>query len=363
MNKFVFLSIIAISLLMPTQAQIEMNSSGTVGIGTAPSSSYNLKVANKLLVPSIYLDYIEKKSPVAGSITFTLGSLILWHPTNPMFRTSIGINMIPSSGSYALDVTGTARSTGGWQTSSDQIYKKNIETIHGNTALDMLFQVQGRTFEYKTRDELLSLYHAGELKLSVDTISVMERDENDQEVLIERVQIGVPDFLEGNNYGFIAQEIEGVLPELVSFDSTLGTYSIQYDGFIPIMLEAIKQQQTEIEDLKQQISNSSSLKSAEISSTSSGDLNIDQEPTTLFQNAPNPFSEGTKIKYYLEEQVGTATIFIYDMNGRQLRSNELHHKGSGEISINSGELDAGMYMYTLITDGQVVGTKQMILTK
>ncbi len=192
MNKFVFLSVIAISLLMPTQAQIEMNSSGTVGIGTAPSSSYNLRVANKLLVPSIYLDYIEKKSPVAGSITFTLGSLILWHPTNPMFRTSIGINMIPSSGSYALDVTGTARSTGGWQTSSDQIYKKNIETIHGNTALDMLLQVQGRIFEYKTRDELLSLYHAGELKLSVDTISVMERDENDQEVLIEKVQIGVP---------------------------------------------------------------------------------------------------------------------------------------------------------------------------
>ena len=227
----------------------------------------------------------------------------------------------------------------------------------------MLLQVQGRIFEYKTRDELLSLYHAGELKLSVDTISVMERDENDQEVLIERVQIGVPDFLEGNNYGFIAQEIEGVLPELVSFDSTLGTYSIQYDGFIPIMLEAIKQQQTEIEDLKQQISNSSSLKSAEISSTSSGDLNIDQEPTTLFQNAPNPFSEGTKIKYYLEEQVGTATIFIYDMNGRQLRSNELHHKGSGEIIINSGELDAGMYMYTLIADGEIIGTKQMVLTE
>ncbi|MEN8157549.1 MAG: T9SS type A sorting domain-containing protein [Bacteroidota bacterium] len=105
-----------------------------------------------------------------------------------------------------------------------------------------------------------------------------------------------------------------------------------------------------------------SLKGTESITMSSSNLDIDQPPTTLFQNAPNPFSEGTKIKYYLEEQVGTATIFIYDMNGKQLRSNKLRLRGSGEITINSGELDAGMYMYTLIADGQVIGTKQMILT-
>ncbi|HHE40422.1 MAG TPA: T9SS type A sorting domain-containing protein, partial [Candidatus Cloacimonetes bacterium] len=166
-----------------------------------------------------------------------------------------------------------------------------------------------------------------------------------------------------NKLGFVAQEVMEVLPEAVDYDSITDVYAIYYTHLLPILVEAIKEQQAAIEDLKQQIINSGSLKSAEISSTSSGDLDIDQQPTTLFQNAPNPFSEGTKIKYYLEEQVGTGTIFIYDMNGRQLRSNELHHKGSGEISINSGELDAGMYMYTLITDGQVVGTKQMILTK
>ncbi|RKZ91696.1 MAG: hypothetical protein DRQ40_09565 [Gammaproteobacteria bacterium] len=360
MNKFVFLSVIAISMLMPTQAQIEMNSSGTVGIGTAPSSSYNLKVANNLLVPTIYIDNLYKKSPIAGSITFTLGSLKLMHPTYPMYKTSLGINMTPSS-SYALDVNGSARCTQGYWHTSDQIYKKNIETINGKTALDMLLQVQGRTYEYKTRDELLSLYQSGELKLTVDTISVMEKDENDQDVMVEKVQIEVPDLLEGNNYGFIAQEIEGVLPELVSFDSILGTYSIQYDGFIPIMLEAIKQQQTEIEDLKQQIAGISSLKSAAIANTSSN-LDTNQQPTTLFQNAPNPFSEETKIRYYLEDQVNTATLYIYDMNGKQLRSYDLHHKKEGEITINSGELEAGMYMYSLIADRQVKGTKQMVLT-
>jgi len=337
-----------------------MNSNGNVGIGIVPTSGDQLRVGGKLYVSSD--TYINDVYPAAGmgSSTFYFSSLTL-KTLVPWIPTSLGINMTPSS-TYALDVNGFVRCTSGSWVSSDQIYKKNIESISGKTALEILLQVQGKTYEYKTRDELLALYQSGELKLHVDTISTIEYNEDNEEVIVEEVQIEVPHFLNGRSYGFIAQEVEGILPELVSFDSTLSTYSLNYEGFIPIMLEAIKEQQAEIEDLKQQIAISGSLKSAEISSISSGDLDIDQEPTTLFQNAPNPFSEGTKIKYYLEEQVGTATIFIYDMNGRQLRSNELHHKGSGEISINSGELDAGMYMYTLITDGQVVGTKQMILT-
>jgi len=50
------------------------------------------------------------------------------------------------------------------------------------------------------------------------------------------------------------------------------------------------------------------------------------------------------------------------MNGTQLKSIELHPKGNGSITINGGEFNAGMYIYTLIADGQVIDTKQMILT-
>jgi hypothetical protein len=37
--------------------------------------------------------------------------------------------------------------------------------------------------------------------------------------------------------------------------------------------------------------------------------------------------------------------------------------GKGEITINAGELKPGVYVYTLIVDGSLVDTKQMILTK
>lgn len=46
----------------------------------------------------------------------------------------------------------------------------------------------------------------------------------------------------------------------------------------------------------------------------------------------------------------------------QLKSIELHQRGEGSITINGGEFNAGMYLYTLITEGQVLDTKRMILT-
>ena len=82
----------------------------------------------------------------------------------------------------------------------------------------------------------------------------------------------------------------------------------------------------------------------------------------LYQNSPNPFSVSTKIEYYLPADVQKATIYIYDMNGTQLKSIPLNQKGNGSITINGSELKAGMYMYTLIADGQVIDTKRMILT-
>jgi hypothetical protein len=82
----------------------------------------------------------------------------------------------------------------------------------------------------------------------------------------------------------------------------------------------------------------------------------------LFQNNQNPFSEVTDIGYYLPETVSKAMICIYDMNGKQLKCYNINSNGNGFITIDGNELQAGMYMYTLIADGKVVDTKRMILT-
>jgi len=52
--------------------------------------------------------------------------------------------------------------------------------------------------------------------------------------------------------GFIAQEIESVFPELVDTNDK-GLKSVNYDAMIPILLEAIKEQQAKINQLEQKI--------------------------------------------------------------------------------------------------------------
>lgn len=62
-------------------------------------------------------------------------------------------------------------------------------------------------------------------------------------------------------------------------------------------------------------------------------------------------------------QVGTGYLAnIDDMNGLQLKSYPIQTKGNGSIIINASELQPGIYIYSLITDGQLIDTKRMIIT-
>jgi hypothetical protein len=63
-------------------------------------------------------------------------------------------------------------------------------------------------------------------------------------------QGGFPDmnFASGQQIGFIAQEVEKVLPELVSTDSNCYK-SVAYANVVPVAVEAIKAQQSQIDAL------------------------------------------------------------------------------------------------------------------
>ena len=91
---------------------------------------------------------------------------------------------------------------------SDKKYKENIKPIE--SALDKAMQLQGVTFDWK------------------DSESILEIKED---------------------IGFIAQDVQEVLPELVR-DNGKGNLSLRYQGITPILLEAIKELKAEIEELK-----------------------------------------------------------------------------------------------------------------
>ena len=58
---------------------------------------------------------------------------------------------------------------------------------------------------------------------------------------------------EGNDVGVIAQEIEAVLPQLVTTRET-GYKAVKYDKLVALLIEGIKTQQTQIEKLESEIS-------------------------------------------------------------------------------------------------------------
>lgn len=60
-------------------------------------------------------------------------------------------------------------------------------------------------------------------------------------------------YFEQERIGLIAQEIQEVYPELVKTDQQ-GLLGVDYLGLIPVLIEAIKEQQIAIEELNTEIS-------------------------------------------------------------------------------------------------------------
>lgn len=166
---------------------------------------------------------------------------------------------------------------------------------------------------------------------------------------------------EADRYGFIAQELMKVYPELVDQDKE-GYLNIDYTGLIPIMVEAIKELQERIETIENNCcNNAANLKSASISAGATN--NLTDNKAQLDQNIPNPFSKETKIGCFIPEGSVNSVLYIYNMNGTQLQQYNVNGKGKQSVTINGNSFVPGMYLYALVIDSKEIDTKRMILTK
>jgi hypothetical protein len=80
----------------------------------------------------------------------------------------------------------------------------------------------------------------------------------------------------------------------------------------------------------------------------------------LYPNAPNPFREETRITYFLPESVDQATLFITNNLGQRLATMDLQRRGTGQVVWQAGVYPPGLYLYSLVVDGQLVGTFRMV---
>lgn len=84
----------------------------------------------------------------------------------------------------------------------------------------------------------------------------------------------------------------------------------------------------------------------------------------LNQNIPNPFNPSTVISYSINAN-SNVSIKIYNILGSEVYTlvNTRQNAGSYSVSFNGGNLSSGVYFYSLIADGNFVGTKRMLLLK
>jgi hypothetical protein len=99
-----------------------------------------------------------------------------------------------SNGYCEIDPTSTS-----WTCTSDQSLKKDITNLNSSEILNNLTLLQGVNFKWiNQRDETL-------------------------------------------RYGFIAQQVEKIFPDFVQTDKSTGLKSVNYGGFTPLIIEAIKE--------------------------------------------------------------------------------------------------------------------------
>ena len=81
----------------------------------------------------------------------------------------------------------------------------------------------------------------------------------------------------------------------------------------------------------------------------------------LFSNAyPNPASNFVKFDYQFNDNYDNAKVIIYNLLGAEV--NETLIPGmNGTITINTGEMNRGVYFYSLVVEGKTVVSKKLVI--
>jgi hypothetical protein len=164
-----------------------------------------------------------------GPVLYGSGSRLGLGTITPLYALDINANTLTGariySGSLAVGNITPSATVGRIDASNDVVafstsdirFKENINPI--DNALEKLDQIGGYTFDWKTEEELVSLHG-----------------------------------FKGHDIGVIAQEIEAILPEVVTTRDS-GYKAVKYEKIVPLLIQAIKEQQEQIKELQDIIKN------------------------------------------------------------------------------------------------------------
>ena len=122
---------------------------------------------------------------------------------------------------------------------SDIRLKKNIKSL--TDALTIIKNLKGITYDWKTdKDEARLLALSNIRPVEAKDILSLDKEKKDIQRKITN---------SANQIGFSAQDVQKVMPQIVKEDLE-GTLTVNYVAIIPVLVEAVKEQQTIIDTQK-----------------------------------------------------------------------------------------------------------------
>ena len=255
-------------------------------------------------------------------------------------------------GLYAAYFNGTTNLQG--RTMAQEIYtpadnnlSENVEPVAtrgGEGMLDNLLKMNVREFNMKSSQ---SVEEPKNLDDMTDEIrQSYDYYKKDQEKLFSR-----------RHFGLSAQELKEIYPNLV-LEAQDGYLYVNYTELVPVLIRAIQELKSELDEVKGIKDSSGARKAPSATAVNS----LEKSSNILYQNTPNPFKEKTTIRFSLADDAQSASICIFDMTGKMLKTLPVS-SGETSVSLNGWELGEGMFLYTLIVGGKEIDTKRMIITK
>ncbi|HRG29236.1 MAG TPA: tail fiber domain-containing protein [Chitinophagales bacterium] len=188
--------------------------------------------------------------------------------------------------------------------------------------------------------------------------------------------------------GFIAQDV-AMVAKNIGYDfsgvdqpeNENSLYGLRYAEFVVPLVKAVQEldaadqnndsliqtQQKQIVTLSQKITELEKLIAAQLTTNTDGIIRITLEetnsPALLGQNIPNPFENSTVIPFRIPKNCNDASIVIAETStGRIVRAIPVTCNVT-QLSIEAGLLSTGNYAYSLYVDGEVIGTRQMVVVE
>ena len=244
---------------------------------------------------------------------------------------------------------------------SDARLKENVQSLQN--PLDLLSHVSGVTYNYKLSEmkkyrepdkskftEEQSIQdNASDMQTSMDAAAIEKA--NRDKLLQDAIDRKEAEEAGRKRIGFLAQDVEKILPELVKTDED-GVKSIDYIGFIPLLVESINEMRLTIQEQQNEIEMLKNLLSAEtkstLRSTSTGNPNV-IEGAKLYNGT------GASVSYILPSTFSNAYLQVFDISGRMVKKITLT-VANDVVEINPTEIGYGTFVYALYVDGQKADT-------